>query len=74
MDHGLETEVDLAATNDLGDILPIIRLGHLPRHSTAYTGIVWLKQSNLDSLFFEISLGLSQVQRGVVGGGVPKLR
>jgi hypothetical protein len=39
-----------------------------------YTRIIWLKQSNLDSLFLEVSLGLGQVQRGVVRRSVPDIR
>jgi hypothetical protein len=39
-----------------------------------YTRIIGLKQSNLDSLFLEVSLGLGQVQRGVVRRSVPDSR
>lgn len=55
MDHGLETHVDLAASNDLSDI----------------RRVVGLKQSNLEALFIEETLGLSQIQGGVVRRSVP---
>lgn len=55
MDHGLETHVDLAAANDLSDI----------------GRVVGLKQSNLEALFIEETLGLSQIQGGVVRRSVP---
>lgn len=42
MDHGFEAHVNLAATNDLGDI----------------GGIIRLKNSNCNALFFEIALDL----------------
>lgn len=37
----------------------------------AYTRIIRLQKRNLDSLFLEKSLGLSQIQRGVIRRGVP---
>lgn len=55
MDHGLETHVDLAASNDLSDI----------------GRVVGLKQSHLEAFFVEETLGLSQIQRGVVRRCVP---
>jgi hypothetical protein len=38
----------------------------------AYTGVVGLKQGDLDAFILEITLGLGQVQGGVVRRGVPK--
>jgi hypothetical protein len=58
MNHSLESEVNLASTNDLGDI----------------TRVIGFKQSNLDSLFLEISFGLGQVKRGMVRRSVPDSR
>lgn len=45
MDHGLEAEVDLLASNDLGDIRRVIGL----------------EDSNLDTLVLEVSLLLGEV-------------
>lgn len=56
MDHGLETHVDLAATDDLGDI----------------GRVIGLQQGNLEAFILEVATRLSEVQRGVVRGGVPK--
>lgn len=55
MDHSLEAHVDLSATNDLGDI----------------GGVVGLKESNLEALILEVTLGLSEVQGGMVRRSVP---
>lgn len=55
VDHGLESHVNLSASNDLSDI----------------RRVVGLKESNLEVLFLEETLGLRQVQRGVVGRRVP---
>ena len=55
MNHGLEAHVDLTAANDLSDI----------------GRVIGLKQSNLEALFVEEPLGLSQIQRGVVRRSVP---
>lgn len=55
MDHSLEAHVDLAATDDFSDI----------------GGVVRLKKSNLQALILEITLGLSEVQGGMVRRSVP---
>jgi hypothetical protein len=55
VNHGFESQVNLAGANDLCDIARVIRL----------------QKSNLDSLVLEESLGLGQVQRSVIRRGVP---
>lgn len=55
MNHGLETHVDLAAADDLGDI----------------GGVVRLQEGNLQALILEVATSLGEVKGGVVGGGVP---
>lgn len=55
VNHSLEAHINLAAANDLSDI----------------GGVVGLKESNLEVLFLEETLGLSQIQGGVVRRGVP---
>ena len=55
MDHGLESHVDLSAANYLSDI----------------GRVVGLKECNLEVLILEETLGLSQIQRGVIWRGVP---
>lgn len=55
MDHGLETEVDLLASNDLGDIRRVIGL----------------EDGDLDALVLEVSLLLGEVKGGVVGRSMP---
>jgi hypothetical protein len=37
----------------------------------AYAWIVRFKESNLDAFIFEVALALGEVQRGMIGGGVP---
>jgi hypothetical protein len=55
MDHGLEAHVDFTATDDLGHI----------------GGVIGLQQGNLESFILEVTTGLSEVEGGVVRGGVP---
>lgn len=55
VDHGLETQVNLARTNELSHV----------------RGIVGLHDGNLESLFLEESLGVGEVNRGMVRGGTP---
>ena len=55
VDHGLESHVDLTATDDLSDIGRVVRL----------------QQGNLEAFILEVATRLSEVQRGVVRGGVP---
>lgn len=55
VNHSLETHVDLAAADDLGDI----------------GGVIGLEESDLEALILEVAAGLSEVQGGVVRGGVP---
>jgi hypothetical protein len=55
VNHGFETQVNLAGTYDLRDIARVIRL----------------QQSDLDPLILEETFSLSQVQRGVIRRGVP---
>lgn len=55
VDHGLEAHVDLAATDDLGDI----------------GRVVGLQESNLQVLILEVTLGLGQIQGSVVWRRVP---
>lgn len=55
VNHGLETHVDLATADDLGDI----------------GGIVRLQESNLQALILEVTTSLGEVKGGVVRGGVP---
>lgn len=55
VNHSLEAHVDLAATDDLSDI----------------GGVVGLKESNLEALILEVTLGLSEVQGGVVRRSMP---
>jgi hypothetical protein len=55
MDHGLEAHVDLAAANDLSDI----------------GGVVGLEKGDLEALFLEVTLGMSQVEGGMVRRRVP---
>jgi hypothetical protein len=55
VNHGFETQINLAGAYDLGDIARVI----------------WLQESNLDPLILEETLGLSQVKRGVIRRGVP---
>jgi hypothetical protein len=55
VDHGLEAHVDLAASNDLGDI----------------GGVVGLEQSHFETFILEVASGLGEVERGVVRGRVP---
>jgi hypothetical protein len=56
VNHGLEAEVDFSTADNLGDI----------------TGVVGLEESHLDVLVLEVTLGLSEVQGGMVGGRVPR--
>lgn len=56
MDHGLEAHVDFAASNDLGHI----------------GGVIGLQQGNLEAFVLEVATGLSEVEGGVVRGGVPE--
>ncbi len=76
MDHGFESEIDLAGANNLSDILGgwCISLP-CPRHTadTAYAGVIRLEQSNLDAFLLEVALRLSQVERGVVWRSMPGL-
>jgi len=55
VDHGLEAEIDFTTANDFGDI----------------ARVVGLEESNLEAFLCEVTLGLSEVDRGVVGGGMP---
>lgn len=55
MDHRLETHVHLAAADDL-------------RH---VGGVIRFQDGDLDSLIFEVALGVRQVERDVVWGCVP---
>jgi hypothetical protein len=55
VNHSLEAHVDLAATDDLGNI----------------GGVVGLKESNLEALILEVTLGLSEIQGCVVRRSVP---
>lgn len=55
MDHGLKAHVHLATTNNLR---------HIGR-------VIWLENSHLQTLVLEVTLGMGQVQRSVVGGRVP---
>jgi hypothetical protein len=57
VNHGFETQVNLAGAYDLRDIARVIRL----------------EQSDLDPLILEETFSLSQVQRGVIRRGVPFL-
>ena len=73
MNHGLETHVDLAAADDLGDILCLsvsTSFGSRQK-SYSYTWVVWLQQCNLDALLSEVALGLSQIDWSMVWRGVP---
>jgi hypothetical protein len=72
VDHGLESKIDLAGANDFSDILKRWSAWLLSNVKQTYTGVVGLKQGNLDALILEIALGLGQVQRGVIRRGVPK--
>ena len=58
VNHGFESQVNLAGANDFSDIARVIRL----------------QESNLNPLVLEESLGLGQVQRGVIRRGVPFVR
>jgi hypothetical protein len=58
MNHGFESQVNLPSSDDLRDIARVVRL----------------QKSNLDPLVLEESLGLGQVQRGVIRRGVPFVR
>lgn len=73
MDHSLESEVDLLGADDLGDILFFIRTGThgSSECSTPYARIIGLKKSDFDALVLEETLGLSQIQWGMVWRGVP---
>lgn len=55
MDHGLEAHVDLATSDDLGDI----------------GGVIGLEQSDLETFILEVASGLGEVEGGVVRGRVP---
>ena len=55
VDHGLETHVDLSATDDLGNI----------------GRVVGLEQSNLQTFILEVASALGEIEGGVVRGGVP---
>ena len=55
MDHGLETHVDLSATDDLSDI----------------GRVIGLEQGNLQTFILEVASALGEVEGGVVRGGVP---
>lgn len=55
MDHSFEAHIDLAATDNFSNI----------------RWVVGLQESNLQALILEITLGLGQVQRGVVRRRVP---
>ena len=55
MNHGLETHVDLAAANDLGDIRRVIRL----------------QQGHLEAFILEVAAGLGEIEGRMVRGGVP---
>jgi len=56
VNHGLEAHIDLATTNDLSDI----------------GRVIGLQQGNLEAFVLEVATRLSEVQRGVVRGGVPR--
>ena len=58
MDHGLEAHVDLAASDDLSHV----------------GGVVRLEQGDLETFILEVTSGLSEVEGGVVRGGVPLKR
>lgn len=55
VDHGLEAHVDLAASDDLGDV----------------GGVIGLEKSDLETFILEVASGLSEVEGGVVRGCVP---
>jgi hypothetical protein len=55
VDHSLEAHIDLAAADNLGHV----------------GGVVGLQQSNLQTFILEVSSALSEVEGGVVRGGVP---
>lgn len=55
MDHGLEAHVDLAASDDLGDV----------------GWVIGLEESDLETFILEVASGLGEVEGGVVRGGVP---
>lgn len=55
MDHGLKAHVDLAASDDLGDV----------------GGVIGLEESDLETFILEVASGLGEIEGGVVRGGVP---
>lgn len=55
MNHGLEAHVDLAASDDLGDV----------------GGVIGLEESDLETFILEVASGLGEVEGGVVRGRVP---
>lgn len=55
VDHGLVAHVDLATADDLSDI----------------GGVIGLEKSNLEAFFLEVTLGVGQIQGGVVWRRVP---
>lgn len=55
VNHGLVAHVDLATADDLSDI----------------GGVIGLQKSNLEAFFLEVTLGVSQIQGGVVWRRVP---
>jgi hypothetical protein len=55
VNHGFESQVNLPSSDDLCDIARVIRL----------------QESNLDPFILEETLGLGQVQRGMIRRGVP---
>lgn len=73
VNHGLETHVDLAGTNDLGNILSHGSASRWLRVATSHThaGVVGLEESDLDALLGKVAFGLGQIERGVVWRGVP---
>jgi hypothetical protein len=75
MDHRLESQIDLASADDLGDILhhqvSNLPLPTQPRARRTYTRIVRLQNRNLDTLILEEPLSLSQVKRSMIRRGVP---
>ena len=55
VDHGFETHVDFAATDDLG---------HVRR-------VIGLQQGHLEAFILEVASGLSEIEGSVVRGRVP---
>jgi hypothetical protein len=77
MNHRLESQIDFAGADDLGDILnhcvsnlPISKQRREQGQKT-YTRIIRLQNRNLHPLILEEPLSLSQVQRSMIRRGVP---